>query len=148
MSGQLSALSAIGGSASMTAQPNELAVAGSNLGQASPLDAHSFASAIAGVPEVQAQAPTSAALLGQDLTQRLEGLSDRLQAPVQPGAATSDTASPSGKPDSNAPAGGSSMLADAMTQMQSVYAFTIETTLVSRGSTETTKIFNSLLKGQ
>lgn len=37
---------------------------------------------------------------------------------------------------------------DAVSQLQGVYTFAIETTLASRGSTESTKIFNTLLKGQ
>lgn len=37
---------------------------------------------------------------------------------------------------------------ESMSTMRSAYAFAIETTMASRGSTETTKIFNTLLKGQ
>ncbi len=40
------------------------------------------------------------------------------------------------------------VVGDAMQSMQGAYAFAIETTMASRGSTETTKIFNTLLKGQ
>jgi hypothetical protein len=36
----------------------------------------------------------------------------------------------------------------AISQMEHAYMFAIETTLTSRGSTESTKIFNTLLKGQ
>ena len=36
----------------------------------------------------------------------------------------------------------------ALESMQGAYALAIETTMASRGSTETTKIFNTLLKGQ
>lgn len=36
----------------------------------------------------------------------------------------------------------------AVAQMERAYMFAIETTMASRGSTESTKIFNTLLKGQ
>lgn len=36
----------------------------------------------------------------------------------------------------------------AVAQMERAYMFAVETTMASRGSTETTKIFNTLLKGQ
>ena len=36
----------------------------------------------------------------------------------------------------------------AVAQMEQAYMFAIETTMASRGSTESTKIFNTLLKGQ
>ena len=39
-------------------------------------------------------------------------------------------------------------MAEAVAQMERAYMFAIETTMASRGSTETTKIFNTLLKGQ
>jgi len=36
----------------------------------------------------------------------------------------------------------------AVSQIEHAYSFAIETTMASRGSTESTKIFNTLLKGQ
>ncbi len=40
------------------------------------------------------------------------------------------------------------LMADAVAQMERAYMLAIETTMASRGSTEATKIFNTLLKGQ
>ena len=39
-------------------------------------------------------------------------------------------------------------MAEAVGNLQGAYQFAIETTLASRGSTELTKVFNTLLKGQ
>jgi hypothetical protein len=39
-------------------------------------------------------------------------------------------------------------MADAVSQMERAYMLAIEATMASRGSTEATKIFNTLLKGQ
>lgn len=53
-----------------------------------------------------------------------------------------------------APAAGSpvatpaQVMEQAVSGMQDAYVFAIQTTMASRGSTETTKIFNTLLKGQ
>ncbi len=60
-------------------------------------------------------------------------------------AASGSNAAPAGKaPATLTPAetGG------AVAQMEQAYMFAIETTMASRGSTESTKIFNTLLKGQ
>ena len=43
---------------------------------------------------------------------------------------------------------GKEAMAEAVSQMERAYMFAIETTMASRGSTETTKILNTLLKGQ
>ncbi|MCP1203060.1 hypothetical protein [Acetobacter oryzoeni] len=78
-----------------------------------------------------------AVAMGQALNEKLEGLSSYLnQWGVEPAGQTSTaTADPA-----NA--------AELVAQIQATYTFAIETTLVSKGSTETTKIFNTLLKGQ
>lgn len=78
-----------------------------------------------------------AEVMGQALSQKLEGLSSYLdQWGSQPAPQTTDAASD--------PANAAQLVA----QIQATYTFAIETTLVSKGSTETTKIFNTLLKGQ
>ncbi|MGI4979448.1 MAG: hypothetical protein ACRYHB_03510 [Janthinobacterium lividum] len=127
----------------------DFAVAGPSMPQATPTDADSFTRAAAKIPEVQVQPPSAAQALGQDLTHRLEQLSTRLQtsfqppaenAPVRDGVSASSEGGGAPKP--------TDVVGSAVSQMQAVYAFAIETTLVSRGSTETTKIFNTLLKGQ
>jgi hypothetical protein len=43
---------------------------------------------------------------------------------------------------------GKDVMADAVAQMERAYMLAIEATMASRGSTEATKIFNTLLKGQ
>ena len=63
------------------------------------------------------------------------------------------TASPAAAapPDGAGPGGAASSrdaMAAAVSQMERAYMFAIETTMASRGSTESTKIFNTLLKGQ
>ncbi|KXV50948.1 hypothetical protein ACLEIY_15020 [Acetobacter tropicalis] len=78
-----------------------------------------------------------AEVMGQALSQKLEGLSSYLdQWGSQPATQAADVASD--------PANAAELVA----QIQATYTFAIETTLVSKGSTETTKIFNTLLKGQ
>ncbi|KXV69386.1 hypothetical protein AD951_06880 [Acetobacter malorum] len=78
-----------------------------------------------------------AEVMGQALSQKLEGLSSYLdQWGSQPATQATDVASD--------PANAAQLVA----QIQATYTFAIETTLVSKGSTETTKIFNTLLKGQ
>lgn len=132
-----------------TLPTQDFAVAGPSVPRASPTDADSFTRAAARIPEVQAQPPSAAQSLGQDLTHRLEQLSTRLQtsfqSPAENGLAHDGVPAP-------AEGGGTPKATDvvgsAVSQMQAVYAFAIETTLVSRGSTETTKVFNTLLKGQ
>ncbi len=63
-----------------------------------------------------------------------------------------DTASPAAATPGGAETGGAASSRDAMaaavSQMERAYMFAIETTMASRGSTESTKIFNTLLKGQ
>ncbi len=97
--------------------------------------------------EVQASRASIAQATGQDLTQRLQVLSEHLQGWQKP--APMDHAQPVAGGHGSADNGGASTLSgDAMNQLQGVYTFAIETTLASRGSTESTKIFNTLLKGQ
>nr|WP_298797137.1 hypothetical protein [uncultured Acetobacter sp.] len=79
----------------------------------------------------------SAAAMGQALNQKLEGLSSYLN---QWGAQPAGQAETAVSDPANA--------AQLVSQIQATYTFAIETTLVSKGSTETTKIFNTLLKGQ
>lgn len=75
----------------------------------------------------------------QDLSVQLAGWQKAHAAVAAPAASPSaaDASSPLTK-----------SMADAVAGMQGAYAFAIETTLASRGSTELTKVFNTLLKGQ
>lgn len=115
---------------------NAGASAGAPAATAAPAHAASF------TQEVRAVQPSSAQALGRDMADRLQGLSDRLRGWSTPAAANPAEKSGGASPSSALQAG------DAVSQLQAVYTFAIETTLASRGSTETTKIFNTLLKGQ
>lgn len=110
--------------------------AGAPAETAAPAHAASF------TQEVRAVQPSSAQALGRDMADRLQGLSDRLR-----GWSTPTAANPAEK-GSGASQSSPLQAGDAVSQLQAVYTFAIETTLASRGSTETTKIFNTLLKGQ
>lgn len=118
------------------------------LRQPSRAEAADFARAVGSSPLVETTVAPSTG--GDDLSARLAAQANQLSAHLQslgPSPASADT--------SAAPAAGSHPLADARTQMgdavaqiERAYMFAIETTMASRGSTETTKIFNTLLKGQ
>ena len=109
-------------------------------------DAAQFAQEASHVQEVQASRASAAQSIGQDLTHRLQGLSEHLQGWQKPAPMEHAHAAAGGHAGSGGAAGTAS--SDAVSQLQGVYAFAIETTLASRGSTESTKIFNTLLKGQ
>ena len=109
-------------------------------------DAAQFAQEVSHVQEVQAPRASAAQSIGQDLTHRLQGLSEHLQGWQKPAPMEHAHAAAGGHAGSSGAAGTGS--GDAVSQLQGVYAFAIETTLASRGSTESTKIFNTLLKGQ
>ncbi len=70
----------------------------------------------------------------EQMTRHMSGLQDGMapRPPATPGAAGSDHAD----------------MDRAVAQIEHAYTFAIETTMASRGSTESTKIFNTLLKGQ
>lgn len=109
---------------------------------AAPVETAAPAHAVSFTQEVRAVQPSSAQALGRDMADRLQGLSDRLRGWSTPaGVSPADKA---GSPAQISPL----QAGDAVSQLQAVYTFAIETTLASRGSTETTKIFNTLLKGQ
>lgn len=128
-------------------QPSDVSVAGAAAPSASAADAASFARAASQVPEVQASQPSAAQLLGQDLAHRLDGFSATLQGWQRPNAA--GHAQPAASAAEGAShAGPAGVMGDMVNQLQGVYAFAIQTTLASRGSTESTKVFNTLLKGQ
>ena len=108
-----------------------------------------FAQAVANTaPVEQTTAPLPTQAPAEALTQTLNNGFDAFAKRVQ-------TAGQSGEmplPESVALDGRNGevkqVIDNAMQSMQSAYAFAIETTMASRGSTETTKIFNTLLKGQ
>ena len=106
--------------------------------------------------EMQAALPQSADSLSARLTRQAAGLSRQLQsfqqllAPAE--APGTKTAGPSASNSSGQPLPRAAVDNDAMNgavaAMEHAYFFAIETSIASRGSTEMTKIFNTLLKGQ
>lgn len=147
MSSPIAAVAGIGGTADPTASLQIVDLPASGHPAPSTSDAAHFAQEVSHMQEVQASRASAAQTIGQDLTQKLQGLSEHLQGLRKP--ASLDHAQSAAGGHGSAGAGGANMVSsDAMTQLQGVYAFAIETTLASRGSTESTKIFNTLLKGQ
>ncbi len=126
------------------------AAAQATSGQGAPLD-------------VPASLPPSSTGVGANLMQQLEQLTRHLGslqgappagggAQAEPGGAASNAAAP---PLSDPQATGPhavgfdrASMDGAVAQIEHAYTFAIETTMASRGSTESTKIFNTLLKGQ
>ena len=96
--------------------------------------------------EAQAALPPSADSLSSRLAKQADALSRQLSS-MQAGLNPTPQATPAaGGP---APTAFDKAETDgAVAQMEHAYMFAIETTLASRGSTESTKIFNTLLKGQ
>lgn len=146
MSSSLTAVAGIGGAADPVGSPvSDVSVAGSSTPSVSAADAASFAREAAHIQQVQAPQPTAAQSLGEALAHRLESFSSSLQGVQR-------TAVGHARPVEGASHGTQPGLADAigdaMGQLQGAYTFAIQTTLASRGSTESTKVFNTLLKGQ
>ena len=89
------------------------------------------------------------------LSRYVGGLQDQLghAIPSANGSASADAAAeprvigPDGAHKGGVTDGAADMRG-AVSQMERAYVFAIETTMASRGSTESTKIFNTLLKGQ
>lgn len=113
----------------------------------SGVDRAAFDHAIgAPVHEVQAASVQGAATLGSHVASGVQDLSQRLAGWQKAHAA------PATLPASPSPEKGALPLTrameDAVAGMQGAYAFAIEATLASHGSTELTKVFNTLLKGQ
>ena len=110
-------------------------------------DAAAFEQA-AGTPihEVQAASVQDRSTLGGQFSSGLQDLSVQLAGWQKAHAAAAAPAVSSAA--DGAPSSLTKSMADAVAGMQGAYAFAIETTLASRGSTELTKVFNTLLKGQ
>lgn len=101
------------------------------------------ARAAASPAEVLALPPMRAETWGGPLVHRLETAMAHMKMPeAGTGGRTPDAAGP-------LPTTFDKQTMDAaVAQMERAYMFAVETTMASRGSTETTKIFNTLLKGQ
>ena len=130
-------------------------------GQVSAQDAAAFSRAIqaqgqvpgvAAPTEVQAALPPSADGLSSRLSREADALSHHLtdmQAQLNPAPDSASATSQGTDAGSPAPMDAHKAEIDgAMAQMHHAYMFAIETTMASHGSTESTKIFNTLLKGQ
>lgn len=94
------------------------------------------------VREVPASLPPVSGSWAGRILHQVETLAGHLAMPGEPAAAMPGVAGP-GDAVSNRDA-----MSAAVSQMERAYMFAIETTMASRGSTESTKIFNTLLKGQ
>ena len=103
--------------------------------------AQDFARAVATPMDVQAARPAAGGGLVERIAQQASALAQHVQSPLAtPASARGDAAAPSGKAED--------ISAAMISQMEHAYMVAIETTLASRGSTESTKVFNTLLKGQ
>ena len=116
-----------------------------------PSGAHAvdFARAIAGAPsqEVQAAPPASADGWVDRIAHQADALASHLKMPPTDGQSP-EAASAAAADAPHAAGFDKDTMAAAVSQMERAYMFAIETTMASRGSTESTKIFNTLLKGQ
>ena len=128
-----------------TDKPHQVEVAKmSALEQPDASHTAAFSQALSQPPvEVQAPAPSEASIIRSDISRRVEALSAHLTT-WQNGtsAANPTSANQLGLGDASTTVG------SLTSQMKGAYTFAIETTLLSHGSTESTKIFNTLLKGQ
>ena len=117
---------------------------------AAPGDAAAFASAVsqsAPTEHIAASAPASAT---GSLAAELARQANLFANHVQSASKGLDVAKP-GVEQPSAATGRAEMrtvIDHSVTSMHGAYMFAIETTLASKGSTEATKIFNTLLKGQ
>lgn len=108
--------------------------------------ANDFAHAIATSAQDQLSAPLPA-----DATRLSASINDNVNAFVRHVQSVGQMPQIGEHAANSAPSGLSEVrqtVDESMSTMRSAYAFAIETTMASRGSTETTKIFNTLLKGQ
>jgi hypothetical protein len=93
--------------------------------------------------EIQASVPTRGGTLSGHFADQAQALSLQFNAIEK-----AQTAPPSTAAADGAPVDLAKTMDGAVSGMQSAYLFAIETAMASRGSTEMTKIFNTLLKGQ
>jgi hypothetical protein len=118
------------------------------LHQPSAAQATDFARA-ASVPlvsEMQAAPPPSADGLSHQIGRQMDALIAHLKGPES--AKGSDAAATLEGGTKKEVGLDKDRMAAAVSQMERAYMFAIETTMASRGSTESIKIFNTLLKGQ
>ena len=134
----LNGVSGVSGGPAMAPTANESAAFAHAVANAAPIQTVSAEQAVAPLPSQAADALS--ATLGHGF--------DAFAKHVQSAGHTAGAAMPDGSAFQASSADFKQVVGDAMQSMQGAYAFAIETTMASRGSTETTKIFNTLLKGQ
>lgn len=107
-----------------------------------------FAAAAAAQPvaEVVAAPQAPHLALGERLMAQLDSLSQHLQSP--PAVSASAQEGPSAAQERPQATDFAQQMEASIAQMDRAYMYAIEATMASHGSTETTKIFNTLLKGQ
>ncbi len=103
----------------------------------------SHAAAMAVPNDMRAALPSASNGLVDRIAHEAETLAARLKVPDE--TTRSAEAATGEAPQAGLDKG---TMASAVSQMERAYMFAIETTMASRGSTESTKIFNTLLKGQ
>jgi hypothetical protein len=118
------------------------------LQQPSGIQAAEFdrATAVAPVREVNAAPAPSAPGLSGGVAHQMDMLASHLKV-LDAAHGPSESTSFAKRPHTSE-TNGKEAMAEAVSRMERAYMFAIETTMASRGSTETTKIFNTLLKGQ
>ncbi len=122
--------------------------AGANLADLQGFNAAAFSQAVdLRSPDIAAAPVTHASGQLNHVATEIRDLSTHLASWHKPDAAT-NSAAPTGTLDHAVPPSLTEAMGKAVSEMQGAYIFAIDTTLASRGSTEATKILNTLLKGQ
>jgi hypothetical protein len=118
------------------------------LQQPAATEAADFVRATAAAPVRELNAATAPSDSGWTggVAHQMESLASHLKA-LGAGHKPSESAVLADRPDVPE-VNSKDVMADAVAQMERAYMLAIETTMASRGSTEATKIFNTLLKGQ
>jgi hypothetical protein len=114
----------------------------------SDAQASDFTHLAASNPVLEVNAAPASAPTGwtSGVASQIDGLASQLRVLDRNHNSTGSSA-PSEPPVSPEP-DSKEVMASAVSQMERAYMIAIEATMASRGSTETTKIFNTLLKGQ
>ena len=112
-------------------------------------DGEAFARAAAQTQpvDVQSSLPSSSDGIGGTLVHQVEQMARHLSSLASSVPAPAN-AGPGGVAGAKPPGMDRADTSAAVAQIERAYMFAIETTMASRGSTESTKIFNTLLKGQ
>jgi hypothetical protein len=123
----------------------EVEVSDTPLQQASHAQASDFVRAAATIPVHEVNVAPAQAPSGWTggMANQIDSLASHLKV-LDAGHKSADSTTPSKSPQIDS----KDAMSDAVSQMERAYMLAIEATMASRGSTEATKIFNTLLKGQ